>query len=171
LNQAYVIATSTQVDVSKVDVAKIDDAFFVRKAAKKVAGKDGEGFFAKQEGKVRPHANILQACAPAPDICSVPCFQSMFAALHGRAVAADADSSDGAVRSTCPELLASAGTECSMAARCSGCWACRTADVHERRALPYDSRAIRGGSSGGDRVTVLCCGAQCLPPSTHCPSC
>jgi hypothetical protein len=53
LNQAYVIATSTQVDVSKVDVAKIDDAFFVRKAAKKVAGKDGEGFFAKQEGKVR----------------------------------------------------------------------------------------------------------------------
>jgi len=51
LNQAYVIATSTQIDVSKVDVSKIDDAFFARKAAKKVAGKDGEGFFAKQEGK------------------------------------------------------------------------------------------------------------------------
>jgi large subunit ribosomal protein L6e len=51
LNQAYVIATSTQVDVSKVDVSKIDDAFFVRKAAKKAAAKDGEAFFAKDAKK------------------------------------------------------------------------------------------------------------------------
>jgi len=51
LNQSYVIATSTQVDVSKVDVSKIDDAFFVRKAAKKAASKDGEGFFAKDSAK------------------------------------------------------------------------------------------------------------------------
>ena len=51
LNQAYVIATSTQVDVSKVDVSKIDDAFFVRKADKKAASKDGEGFFAKDSAK------------------------------------------------------------------------------------------------------------------------
>jgi large subunit ribosomal protein L6e len=51
LNQAYVIATSTQVDVSKVDVSKIDDAFFARKVENKVTGgKDGEGFFAK-DGK------------------------------------------------------------------------------------------------------------------------
>jgi len=53
LNQAYVIATSTHVDVSKVDVSKIDDAFFVRKAAAKRASakKDGEEFFAKDAKK------------------------------------------------------------------------------------------------------------------------
>jgi len=51
LNQAYVIATSTQVDVSKVDVSKVDDAFFVRKTAKKAATKDGEQFFAKDAKK------------------------------------------------------------------------------------------------------------------------
>lgn len=51
LNQAYVIATSTNIDVSKVDVSKIDDAFFARKADKKVASKDGEAFFAKDAKK------------------------------------------------------------------------------------------------------------------------
>lgn len=45
------IATSTQVDVSKVDVAKIDDAFFARKATKKAAQKDGEAFFNKDAKK------------------------------------------------------------------------------------------------------------------------
>jgi large subunit ribosomal protein L6e len=47
LNQAYVLATSTSVDVSKVDVSKIGDEFFARKAEKKAASKDGEAFFAK----------------------------------------------------------------------------------------------------------------------------
>ena len=50
VNQAYVIATSTKVDVSKVDVSKIDDAFFARKA-EKTASKDGEAFFAKDPKK------------------------------------------------------------------------------------------------------------------------
>jgi len=50
LNQAYVIATSTSVDVSKVDVSKIDDSFFARKADR-VAAKDGEAFFAKDPKK------------------------------------------------------------------------------------------------------------------------
>jgi large subunit ribosomal protein L6e len=50
LNQAYVIATSTKVDVSKVDVSKIDDSFFARKAEKSAA-KDGEAFFAKDPKK------------------------------------------------------------------------------------------------------------------------
>jgi large subunit ribosomal protein L6e len=50
LNQAYVIATSTSVDVSKVDVSKIDDTFFARKADR-VAKKDGEAFFAKDPKK------------------------------------------------------------------------------------------------------------------------
>jgi len=54
LNQAYVIATSTQVDVSKVDVSKITDAFFARKAEKKAAAKDGEAFFAKGDKKKSP---------------------------------------------------------------------------------------------------------------------
>lgn len=51
VNQSYVIATSTKVDVSKLDVSKIDDAFFARKAEKKKAGKDGEGFFKKDDKK------------------------------------------------------------------------------------------------------------------------
>jgi large subunit ribosomal protein L6e len=47
-----VIATSTNVDVSKVDVSKIDDSFFARKAERKVTGgKDGEAFFAKDPKK------------------------------------------------------------------------------------------------------------------------
>lgn len=40
VNQAYVIATETRVDVAKVDVTKIDDAFF----AKKKDGKSGKFF-------------------------------------------------------------------------------------------------------------------------------
>lgn len=52
INQAYVIATSTKVDVSKVDVSKIDDAFFARPVEKKKAKKDGEEFFAKDAKKV-----------------------------------------------------------------------------------------------------------------------
>lgn len=52
LNQAYVIATSTNVDVSKVDVSKIDDSFFARKEDRVVTGgKDGEAFFAKDPKK------------------------------------------------------------------------------------------------------------------------
>jgi len=51
INQAYVIATSTRLDVSKIDVSKIDDAFFAknRKAASKAPKKD---FLSKDEKKV-----------------------------------------------------------------------------------------------------------------------
>jgi large subunit ribosomal protein L6e len=56
VNQAYVIATSTQVDVSKVDVSKIDDKFFARAADKKAASKDGEAFFAGDKAKKSPVA-------------------------------------------------------------------------------------------------------------------
>lgn len=38
VNQAYVIATSTKVDVSKVDVSNVDDAFFARAEKKKGSG-------------------------------------------------------------------------------------------------------------------------------------
>ena len=104
LNQAYVIATSTQVDVSKVDVAKIDDAFFVRKAAKKVAGKDGEGFFAKQEGKVS-RAQTQRKPAQTFQSHSVPSGRnrsSWTRCCRGRGFITVAD---GAVRSSFPELL------------------------------------------------------------------
>lgn len=50
VNQAYVIATSTKVDVSKVDASKISDAYF--KPEKKKTAKKSEGdFFEKDEGK------------------------------------------------------------------------------------------------------------------------
>jgi len=51
INQAYVIATSTRLDVSKVDVSKIDDAFFAKdnKTAAKAPKKD---FLSKEEKKV-----------------------------------------------------------------------------------------------------------------------
>jgi len=54
INQAYVVATSTHLDVSKVDVSKIDDAFFAVKRAKAEKGKDGEAFFAKDGAKKSP---------------------------------------------------------------------------------------------------------------------
>lgn len=51
VNQAYVIATSTTLDVSGVDAAKFDDAYF-RAAEKKQRTKRGEGeFFAEAEAK------------------------------------------------------------------------------------------------------------------------
>jgi hypothetical protein len=43
----YVIATSAEVDVSKVDVSKLDDAFFARSKKAKGAKKSEDGFFDK----------------------------------------------------------------------------------------------------------------------------
>jgi large subunit ribosomal protein L6e len=45
VNQAYVIATSTKVDVSGVDISKFDDGYF--KAAEKPREKKGEDEFFK----------------------------------------------------------------------------------------------------------------------------
>jgi len=50
MNQAYVIATKTKVDVSAVNAAKFDDAYFKR-PEKKVAKKSESEFFAKEEAK------------------------------------------------------------------------------------------------------------------------
>merc|ERR1712060_862659 len=41
MNQRFVIATSTKIDVSGVDVKKIDDAFFKRSEAEKKKGSAG----------------------------------------------------------------------------------------------------------------------------------
>lgn len=51
VNAAYVIATSTKVDVSKVDVKSIDESVFSAKEEKKgkKIGKDAESFFNAQK--------------------------------------------------------------------------------------------------------------------------
>jgi len=73
VNQAYVIATSTKVDVSKVDVSKIDDKFFARD---KKAPKRGE-FLDKAEKKselpaARKDANKKVDAALKPIIKATP---------------------------------------------------------------------------------------------------
>jgi len=50
LNQAYVIATSTKIDVSKVDVAKFTDSYFAKPAEDKKKKGEGE-FFEEPEKK------------------------------------------------------------------------------------------------------------------------
>lgn len=52
VNQTYVIATSTKVDVSGVDASKYDDAFFKR--AETSAKKGEEGFFAADAATTGP---------------------------------------------------------------------------------------------------------------------
>lgn len=49
MNQAYVIATSTKVDITSVDVSKFDDAFF--KAAEEPKKKKAEDEFFKAEAE------------------------------------------------------------------------------------------------------------------------
>ncbi|PHT75353.1 60S ribosomal protein L6 [Capsicum annuum] len=51
VNQAYVIATSTKVDVSRVNVDKIDDKYFSKEVEKKVEKGEGEFFEEKKEEK------------------------------------------------------------------------------------------------------------------------
>lgn len=49
VNQAYVIATSTKIDISSVDVAKFADSYFKREVTKK---KKGESEFFEAEKDV-----------------------------------------------------------------------------------------------------------------------
>jgi large subunit ribosomal protein L6e len=49
VNQAFVIATKTKVDVTGVDVAKFDDAYFAKAVVKKA--KNADGFFAEDSKK------------------------------------------------------------------------------------------------------------------------
>lgn len=49
VNQAYVIGTSTKVDVSGVNVEKIDDKYFAKQAEKKQKKGEGEFFEDKKE--------------------------------------------------------------------------------------------------------------------------
>ncbi|XP_009772155.1 large ribosomal subunit protein eL6-like [Nicotiana sylvestris] len=51
VNQAYVIGTSTKVDISGVNVEKIDDKYFAKQAEKKQKKGEGEFFEDKKEEK------------------------------------------------------------------------------------------------------------------------
>ena len=51
VNQAYVIATSATVDVSKADTAKFDDAYFRAAEKKQRTKRSEEEFFAQEEKK------------------------------------------------------------------------------------------------------------------------
>lgn len=49
VNQSYVIATSTKVDISGVNLDKFDDKFFAKEAQKKKKKGEGEFFEAEKE--------------------------------------------------------------------------------------------------------------------------
>ncbi|CAN6453667.1 unnamed protein product [Victoria cruziana] len=49
VNQAYVIATSTEIDVSSVNVEKFDDKYFTKEAQKKKKKTEGQFFEASKE--------------------------------------------------------------------------------------------------------------------------
>ncbi|KAL9659386.1 hypothetical protein QQ045_024192 [Rhodiola kirilowii] len=51
VNQSYVIATSTKVDISGADVSKLDDKFFAKAVEKKKKKGEGEFFEAEKEEK------------------------------------------------------------------------------------------------------------------------
>ncbi|KAJ4765021.1 60S ribosomal protein L6 [Rhynchospora pubera] len=51
VNQAYVIATSTKVDISSVDVAKFEDKYFMKEKKKKSKKTEGEFFKSEEEEK------------------------------------------------------------------------------------------------------------------------
>lgn len=57
MNQSYVIATSTKVDISGVNVEKFDDKYFGKKVEKKT--KKGEGEFFEAEKEVWLNSSIL----------------------------------------------------------------------------------------------------------------
>jgi len=60
VNQAYVIATSTKVDVSKVDTSKIGDSYFGKAKAKK-SKKKGEEVFEEEAPKAELSAEAVAA--------------------------------------------------------------------------------------------------------------
>ncbi|KAK1567339.1 hypothetical protein Q3G72_011054 [Acer saccharum] len=51
VNQSYVVATSTKVDISGVNVEKFDDKYFAKEVAKKTKKGEGEFFEEKKEEK------------------------------------------------------------------------------------------------------------------------
>jgi len=60
VNQSYVIATSTRVEISGVNLEKFDDSYFAKEAEKKKKKGEGEFFEAEKE------------------VCSSACFCCIF---------------------------------------------------------------------------------------------
>jgi hypothetical protein len=70
VNQAYVIATSTKVDISALDVVKYSDGYFKREVTKK---KKGESQFFEAEKEVRDPFQIICPTEPCK-VLLVTCF-------------------------------------------------------------------------------------------------
>ncbi|GAA0155108.1 ribosomal protein [Lithospermum erythrorhizon] len=79
VNQAYVIATSTKVDIATVNVDKFDDKYFAKKVEKKKTKGEGEFFEAdKEEKNVLPtekkddqkavDASLIKAIESVPEL-------------------------------------------------------------------------------------------------------
>ena len=60
VNQVYVIATSTKVDIKGVDISKIDDAYF--KAAEEPKKKKGEDEFFKADAEEEKKVRYVESC-------------------------------------------------------------------------------------------------------------
>jgi large subunit ribosomal protein L6e len=80
VNQKYVIATSTSVDLTGVDVSKIDDDFFAREVRAKKEGE--EGFFAGADARgtvtsdARKAAQTKVDAALSANVNKVPMLES-----------------------------------------------------------------------------------------------
>ncbi|CAK9870054.1 unnamed protein product [Sphagnum jensenii] len=87
VNQAYVIATSTKVDISAVDVAKYSDAYFKREVTKKKKGESQFFEAEKEEEKSLPLEKIEDQKAIdaklVPLIEAVPELKSYLASRFG----------------------------------------------------------------------------------------
>jgi len=71
-NQAYVIATSTKVDITKVDVKSIDDAWFAKITEKKKKKKDDKEFFQDSAQKKGEIAQVRKDAQKAVDGVLLP---------------------------------------------------------------------------------------------------
>jgi large subunit ribosomal protein L6e len=56
VNQSYVIATSTKVDISKVNMQKFDDKYFAREKKTRVKKTEGELFETDKEVYIPAHS-------------------------------------------------------------------------------------------------------------------
>jgi len=65
VNAAYVLATSTKIDVSKVDVSSIDDKFFVKPESKQTKNKEGK--FIKEKKEKTPIPDTRKAAQSKVD--------------------------------------------------------------------------------------------------------
>ncbi len=79
VSQSYVIATSTKVDISGVNVDKFDDKYFAKEVEKKKKKTEGEFFDAEKEEKKTPpdgkkddqkavDANLIKSIEAVPDL-------------------------------------------------------------------------------------------------------